>query len=64
MSQTLEELKAAVIAELPPEERLRGLSPEERLKGLSIDEILSALGENARQQLRERMKQQSPKENE
>jgi hypothetical protein len=52
MSQTFEELKAAVIAELPVKDRLRGLSPEDilqelspedRLRGLSPEDILKEL---------------------
>jgi hypothetical protein len=48
MTQTLEELKAAVIAELPPEDRLRGLTPEDRLRGLSPDDRLRGLSPDDR----------------
>jgi hypothetical protein len=38
MRQTLDELKAAVISELPPEDRLRGMEPEQIAEALNEDE--------------------------
>lgn len=42
MDQVYEDLKAAVLQAIPPEERLRGLPPEERLRGLLAEEVLAA----------------------
>ncbi len=39
MDEVSEELKASVIAAIPAEDRLRGLSAEERLRGLSPAEL-------------------------
>jgi hypothetical protein len=43
MIQTLDELKAAVLAEIPPEERLRGLPPEELVRGLPPEDRVRGL---------------------
>jgi hypothetical protein len=69
MSQTLEELKAAVIAELPVKDRLRGLSPEDivkelspedRLRGLSLEEILNTLDDDELRRLADLASQKQP----
>lgn len=60
MTQTLQVVKAAVIAKKPreeflgwlsPEDRLKGMPPEERLKGLLADEALQGLSDQERQRL-------------
>ena len=43
MDQVSEELKASVIAAIPAEDRLRGLSVKERLQGLPTEEFLRGL---------------------
>ena len=52
---TPEEMQA-VLDQLPPEERLRGLGPEERLRGLGPEERLLGLGPEELRQLKDYLK--------
>ncbi|MCP5127633.1 MAG: hypothetical protein H6973_19020 [Gammaproteobacteria bacterium] len=48
--------RQAFLAELDPDERLRGLGPEERLRGLGPEERLRGLGPDELQQLKDYLK--------
>jgi hypothetical protein len=50
--QTLDE----ILANIPPEERLKGLPAEERLKGLTADEVLRALSPATREAVARKLK--------
>ena len=57
MRQTLEELKAAVFAEIPTEEILRRISPEDLLKRISPEQIIQSLDDDERRRLLDLLKQ-------
>lgn len=46
-----QEMRQALLAEMTPEERLRGLTAEERLAGLSDEEVLRVLRERKEKKL-------------
>ena len=48
MNQTLEEIQSSILAKIPVEKRLAGLSAEERLEGLPVEKRLEGLSADER----------------
>jgi hypothetical protein len=57
MNEVAEDLRAAVLETIPPEQRLQGLSAEQRIEGLSPEEIAAALSDEQLMRLRDLLEQ-------
>jgi hypothetical protein len=59
LGEVEEELQAAVLAAIPAEKRLQGLSAEDRVQGLSLEERTAGLSEEQLAELQDMLNKRS-----